>query len=614
MIFGRSKFVPKKPSPLIVLITGLLVLLAVLATLQYRWLGRVGSQEREVLRTDLQAKTRGFCDEFDQEITRAFATFKIDSDTFQSENRNRYAERFDKWAKTSTYPKIVKNVFLIETKTGGNPRLLVFNQSTKMFETSEWKAAGLENLQRRFEQQPNSDSTEKNILKGQIASIVEEVPALVSVIAAVEKDLKNDYRKYDWQHPLGYVVTLLDLDYIKNQLFPQLADKYFGSAAEGNAPENYDITISTRNEPKEIIYQSNPEAAENSAADVSGKLFNISFDKVQSYSNAQVYDAPNAQTKENSQLTLVIPATNNGTDDTAAKVLLTNDGARWQLKVNHYLGSLDAVVARSRWWNLSLSFGILLLLGISIVIIAVLSRRSQKLAQRQMEFVAGVSHEFRTPLAVIHSLSENLAAGRIKDAEKVKNYGATIHKDVRRLTEMVEQILQFAGAESAGGKYFYNKNPVDVEKLIKKVFADNFSQINEEGWSVEMEIQPNLPFVLADETALERALQNLIGNAMKFSNGNRWLKITADCSADKRQVNISVADRGIGIPESERQSIFEPFYRGREAVEAQIHGNGIGLSLVKQIIEAHNCKISVESNSGKDKGSIFTLHLPVSDQ
>lgn len=614
------------------LIAALLALLAAMATLQYRWLGRIGAGEREAMRADLRTKTRGFCEEFDREITRAYSLLKMNADLFRREDRNgEYARRFDRWAQISSRPQIVKGIFLVETGEGGSSggsgelRLLRFSKTTRAFEPGEWTTE-LENLRQQFERgRQNSSSASSDIFIGGANSINEEIPALVSAIAAVQKDAENNRQKFDWQHPLGYVVVALDADYIKKEFFPALAKNYFASDdSNGNAPD-YNLTIVSRNDPKKIIYQSNStpsESAENSsAADATDKLLNIGFGKVQTYSSERVFngadDAPVAsQGKPN--FTLIVPAvkdseTKDGSSEEEAKVLLLDDSSRWELRANHRLGSLDAAINNSRRWNLALSFGILLLLGASVVLIAVLSRRSQKLARRQIEFVAGVSHEFRTPLAVIYSLSENLAAGRINDAEKIRNYGATIHKDVRRLTEMVEQILQFAGAER-NGKHFYDKSPVDAGKTVEKVLAANFAQLKNEGWLVETKIEANLPAVLADEAALERAIQNLIGNAMKYHGENRWLKITVDKNVEKQEVNISVEDKGIGIPPSELRNIFEPFFRGCEAASAQIHGNGIGLSLVKQIVEAHGGRISVNSSlgeNGRARGSTFNLYLPV---
>jgi signal transduction histidine kinase len=228
-----------------------------------------------------------------------------------------------------------------------------------------------------------------------------------------------------------------------------------------------------------------------------------------------------------------------------------------------------------------------------------------------MDFVAGVSHEFRTPLAVIHAVSENLADGLITDKQQIEQCGAVIRNDVRRLAAMVEQVLEFAGASR--GKNLYQLQPVDVKELIDQALSASPALEDRQDWRVEKEIELNLPAVLADPSALASAVRNIIDNAIKYSGASHWISIKAHAHAvdHSSRVEITVADKGIGIPESDLPHIFEPFYRGREVVAAQVHGNGLGLSLVKNIIEAHGGTITVSSVPGE--GSAFRLSLPAAN-
>ena len=270
-----------------------------------------------------------------------------------------------------------------------------------------------------------------------------------------------------------------------------------------------------------------------------------------------------------------------------------------------------AAVAQARGRNLVVSFGILSLLALSTIIIIIISRRAQRLARKQIDFVAGVSHEFRTPLAVIHAVSENLADGLITDKHQIEQCGVVIRNDVRRLAGMVEQVLEFAGASR--GKTLYQPQPVDLGDLIDKALAENPSLEAQQDWKIEKEIEPNLPPVLADPAALASAVRNIIDNAVKYCGAGHWIGIKAKARATNHtsRVEITIADRGIGIPESDLPYVFEAFYRGREVVAAQVHGSGLGLSLVKNIIEAHGGTISVSSVLGE--GSSFTLSLPAAN-
>src|SRR5262249_2849361 len=130
----------------------------------------------------------------------------------------------------------------------------------------------------------------------------------------------------------------------------------------------------------------------------------------------------------------------------------------------HRAGSLETAVARARTTNLAIGFGILLLLALSMALTLVAVQRERRLAQQQMDFVSGVSHALRTPLAVICSAGENLADGVVEDPQQSRQYGVLVRNEGRRLAEMVEQVLDFAGIQS--GKSRYRFEPLDVEDLI----------------------------------------------------------------------------------------------------------------------------------------------------
>jgi signal transduction histidine kinase len=288
---------------------------------------------------------------------------------------------------------------------------------------------------------------------------------------------------------------------------------------------------------------------------------------------------------------------------------LSEGVGHWQLLIKHQAGSLAAAVSSARTRNLAISFGILLLLAAGILMTAISTRRAELLARQQINFVAGVTHELRTPLAVICSAGENLADGIVDSPEKVAQYGDVVYREGRRLTDMVEQVLEFAGAQS--GQQRYEFRSTDVSHFINSAVAACQAQIEERHFSVETIIDPELPPVKGDGAALKRAMQNLISNAIKYDGESRWARISAEVSAEQKgnEVQITVADRGMGISSADLGHIFEPFYRGHEAVAAQIKGSGVGLSLVKQIVEAHGGRISVKSTLGT--GSVFTMHLPI---
>jgi signal transduction histidine kinase len=309
---------------------------------------------------------------------------------------------------------------------------------------------------------------------------------------------------------------------------------------------------------------------------------------------------------------------------------LVGDLPIWFVNVQHHAGSLDAAVARARGRNLLVSFGVLLLLATSMTLVLVSSARARRLAAQQMEFVAGVSHELRTPLAVIRSAAENLADGIIDDDKQVRKYGALIAGEGRRLTQMVEQVMTFAGLQA--GRPGFDVRPVDVTAVIDQALVAVAPFIHDRGAEITRDLPPVLPLVLADAPAVSRCLENLITNALKYGGDPVRIQITArppgrgqgeltagartkewHVMAPRRQdVQVTIQDNGPGIAARDLPHIFEPFYRGADAVAKQIHGSGLGLSLVARIMAELGGHVSVRSEPGQ--GSAFTLHLPIAPE
>jgi signal transduction histidine kinase len=280
------------------------------------------------------------------------------------------------------------------------------------------------------------------------------------------------------------------------------------------------------------------------------------------------------------------------------------------LRVRHRAGSLDALVERTRRRNLGVSAAILLLILATAALLARLFRQAEQLARMQVDFVAGVSHELRTPLTVIRTAAYNLRGKLAARPEQVEKYGALIQSESEKLANLVEQVLKFASAEA--GMVIRARAPVAVSKLIEDGLRSSRAALEGAGLVIEKNIDPALPPVLADELALRHALQNLIDNALKYgAEGGNWIGISAAPATDngRAAVEIRVADRGPGIPADEQPYIFDPFFRGRRAVEDQVHGTGLGLNLVKRIVEAHGGTVRVRSEPAQ--GTEFILRIPV---
>ena len=282
---------------------------------------------------------------------------------------------------------------------------------------------------------------------------------------------------------------------------------------------------------------------------------------------------------------------------------------RWTMGVvaQSQAGSLGALVERTRRRNLVISGVILLLLMTTVVLLARFSRQAHRLAHLQMNFGAGRLHELRTPLTVIRTAAFNLKGSVARNPAQVERYGGLIQEESEKLTAIVEQILRFASARA--GRVIGDKALVAVQSLVDSVLRSRRHVLDSSGFAIEKAIDPDLPAILADEAALKQALQNLVDNAVKY--GASHIRISAE-KLGNGAVQITVADRGPGIPVDEQPYVFDPFFRGQRPINDQIHGTGLGLHLVKQIVEAHGGSIRVHSDASI--GAEFIIRIPTAPQ
>jgi signal transduction histidine kinase len=236
-------------------------------------------------------------------------------------------------------------------------------------------------------------------------------------------------------------------------------------------------------------------------------------------------------------------------------------------------------------------------------------RRELHLARLKSDFVANVSHELKTPLALIRLFAETLELGRVPSEEKAQQYYRVINKESHRLTQLINNILDFSRIEA--GRKEYRFAPTDVARVVREVIESYRFQIEQQGFELKVDVEEDLPQVPADAEAVGQAIINLVNNAIKYSRESKTIDIEVrrEARRDGSKVLVSVKDTGIGIPRSEQKKIFDKFYRGEDSLVHETKGSGLGLALVRHIMEAHSGAVEVESTPGK--GSTFTLALPV---
>jgi two-component system, OmpR family, sensor histidine kinase SenX3 len=640
----------------VTILVGLVMLLVpALAWMQYQWLGQLSTAERERMQRTLRTAAAQFATEFDTELSRTLISLQVDGQTLRTENWPAYAQqRYSVWANSTSEPRLVKDIWLVDTLPGttlpvfGSPaipvdsmRLRKWNTQSLTFEETAWPDDLLntrESLASHFI--GFQAQTERVRGQGDGAGAGGRREATLSLSLGDDNTLVSPVTQFDPPDDrrgppkitvLGFTVVRLDPSIIRETILASLTARHFHGEDTEAA---YRVAVVQRDDASSVVWESEPGIAGliTAAPDVTQNFMGPRPEQMFVFArnlrgeSTPVPPPPPPAPNQPDDLRRRLPRspkvdvqTNNivvieredrGRGGGGARMIArTGFDGRWVLMAKHRAGSLEAAVAAVRMRNLVISSSVLLLLTMAIGLIVVSARRAQELARQQMEFVAAVSHELRTPVSVIGAAAGNLADGVVGDPQRVRKYGETIQGEARRLAETVERVLQLAGI--AAGKAAAARTPVNPDDLVHESLAACRTEIENAGVNVDVSIAEDLPRVVGDVSALRSAMQNLISNAVKYGGAARWLRVSArrdQGSGVRDQVLFSVEDRGIGIEAEDRKHIFEPFYRGREAVSQQIQGSGLGLNLVHRIAQAHQGTVSVTSEPGK--GSTFTLALP----
>lgn len=248
------------------------------------------------------------------------------------------------------------------------------------------------------------------------------------------------------------------------------------------------------------------------------------------------------------------------------------------------------------------TFSLAILLGGSLLLWQ--AWRNQRDARQKTSFVSNVSHELKTPLTTIRMYAELLGEGTIREAQKQQSYLQTIIKESRRLTRLVNNILDFSRLEQ--GRRSYRKERFSLHELIRDIVEQQQPRLTEAGLELVQEMQSDEILMESDRDALEQILLNLLDNALKYASEGKRLSLRL--KTDKRAICLQLRDFGPGIPAAHRQRIFEKFHRVDNSLTSRQQGSGLGLSIARQLAEGLGGSLTYcPAESG---GSCFELRLP----
>jgi len=279
----------------------------------------------------------------------------------------------------------------------------------------------------------------------------------------------------------------------------------------------------------------------------------------------------------------------------------------WNLKAAFTANPDIAASRASLTRNLFVLAGAMLLLLGAFVFMFFTAQRERSLAQRQALFLANVTHELKTPLAVISAAGENLSDGRVTDPVRLKSYGTHIFNESLRLRTMIDRLLDVARSNTKNVRI--RKTQTHLPDFLQDYLKKKKSYLESHDVILHLDIDEKAPEIEVDQSDLQSILDNLIDNAVKYSPEGKFIEIRT--SSNSERASLMVKDKGVGIPKEFQKYIFDKFFRVEDALTAQTKGHGLGLSIVKDLTVRNGGTVSVSSSPGK--GSVFTIRFPVTD-
>jgi signal transduction histidine kinase len=456
----------------------------------------------------------------------------------------------------------VESFFIWTEKGPQSNKWLVFDQASKAL------PAGA--IDQRFRE----DKVIGDKLLGRLRELVKTRRAIVAFTETINGRPHYVQAQLRWEGPARDRMTsvlafAVDAEKLRTQFIPSVMRDWLASIQQPSGFPNLETEI--LDEQGEHIFSSHPEHRDRFAPVDERSFAIIFFDK-----ELLEFAAPYEQHRE-----------------------------VWGVRTSYGPQPIPEIVSASTRPQLALMIVLAVAMALGVFLVAGAAAREVRLAELKSNFVASVSHDLKTPLALIQLFAETLELGRVRTPDRAQEYYRIINGESKKLTRLIENILDFSRMEA--GLRPYRMEPADLTELVNKVLARMETQFSQGHFTVTPKVEADLPRILADEGAAEQAIENLLANAMKYSGDAKAIEIAA------RRVNghlvVSVTDHGIGISRREHGRIFRKFYRVQRELGGGPQGTGLGLAIVDHTMRGHGGFVRVESEP--EHGSTFSLHFPI---
>jgi signal transduction histidine kinase len=561
----------------------LALVVAALAILQYRWISELSDAQEIRAVSRLREEIASLADAFDTEVTRAALVFE--STMAQSSSRYSDLERaWNSWNQNARWPGVVYGVSLLEPEQSGwRVRHLGAPAASDVRSALDWEHSSTSTVRLRT-----------NINRGGLNTIL-----FVDGHPAFLRPVPNFPATFD-RPRMSWILIRFDERYLATAVFPHLLEEY--SAARDRAEFQFELkpratAAHDGNLMIAGVFRYRPDCLTTPVFVSTQPL--ISTGVSTTVPGAMTHSVPGQSVSLNSLL---------HTTGRCEIPISESDHGLMELSVRSRHGSLSDVFAQFRKRNEFVSFVVLATLLAALTVVIVSTERARKLAQMQTVVAAGISHELRTPLASLRVAADDLKNGLVENPHEVREYGELIDSQSRRLEHMVNQALAFA--RSTQSETPPRLCAVSVPDTLDAVLSAMTPSAREAKTELERHIAPGIPRMLADPELAVRCVTNLVENSIKYAAQGGWISLAArpDTRGGRRFVEITVEDRGPGIPEDERRAVFEPFYRGTTARQSRRAGSGLGLAIVKNAMEASGGSIQLEP--AVPHGCRFRLMFP----